>query len=547
LSAPPPPNLRPKQIESRFLYPFFFDRGKAGEASEALVKTTIPRRAGEPIRIWECCEPPALYQEELLDHVERFLFQSEGRGCRYLRVSSPASSRWFNKIQAVLIEAKRSTAKAALTAETSQKSLDQEPLIWPVSLTPVTGIELFLTNYGVGVLSIGLKPEEVEPDFETATLFNYKLAQLRPQVSARLRVRHPSDNKLAWEHMSAEEKNKIAPPPSPDSPVNDRIGVAGGSFLLGELVTDVLLKPLTGLGLEPFQNQFSVYTVVRFGDEVDFDKREIGQALAAFLSGISQIEEPGHAGSPVGVVGVTNAILNRRHSAAVGLLGMAHIVSDQPGQHSFNEQRVPRIMTKYFVPYLAALLQRVSLQRSIQEASRFVLNQREDKEAGLSKLRRHMLEFAVEGYFPEISHREVLDRYYRMVQEGLGVRRAYEDVSRSIADIDAQFAADHQAKLAEKMAENVAATRKLQEETAKVQRKVGLLERFIVSVYAAELWHLFAEQFEFLRQHHLISYGVVVFAILGFVGAWALEKLWDRGARADKEADLGTPVLRESS
>lgn len=524
--SPPPSNLRPKEIQTRFLYPFFFDRDKAADASAALVKATVPRREGEPIGIWECCEPPSLYREELLDHVYSFLFANTARGCRYLRVSSPASSRWFNKLQAVLRKPKQATIHAAEHTEASEEPAAQKPIIWPVGLIPSTGIEIFLTNYGVGVLSISLRPEGVELDFDTAALFNYKLAQFRPKVCATLRARHASDNKQAWEHMSAEQKQRIGPPPSDDLPVGDRIGVAGGSFLLGELVPQVLLKPLCDLKLQPFQDQFSVYTVVRFGDEVDFDKAEIGKALAAFLSGISQIEEPGHAGSPVGVVGVTNAILNRRHSAAVGLLGMAQIVSDQSGQHSFNEQRVPRVMTKYFVPYLVPVLQRVSLQRSIREASDFVLNKRQETEAGFSKLRRHMLEFAVEGYFTEISHREVLDRYYRMVQEGLGVRRAHQDVARSIADIDAQFTADHQVEVAEAMADNVAATRKLQEETAKVQHKVSLLERFIVSVYAAELWHLVASHID--RLHGWLPYGVIAFAIFGFLGAWLLEKFWRR-------------------
>jgi len=166
----------------------------------------------------------------------------------------------------------------------------------------------------------------------------------------------------------------------------------------------------------------------------------------------------------------------------------------------------------------------MTLQRCISEASDLVLNQSRSMTDGLAKLRQHMLEFAVEGYFPEVSHREVIDRYYRMVQLGLGVRRAYEDVSRSITDIDAQFAADHQAKLAEAMAENVAATRTLQDETIKMQHNVGLLERFIISVYAATLWEMLASHVD--RLHYWIPHGVIGFAIAGFVGAWALEKLW---------------------
>ena len=217
----PQHNFRPKQIETRFLYPFFFDRDKAAEASNALVKATVPRREGEPIGIWECCEPPSLYREELLDHVDSFLFANTARGCRYLRVSSPASSRWFNKLQAVLREPKQSTANATEYTETFEEPA-QKPIIWPVGLIPSTGIEIFLTNYGVGVLSIGLRPEGVELDFDTAALFNYKLAQFRPKVSAKLKVRHPLDNKSAWENMTSEQKEKIGPPPSDDLPVGDR-------------------------------------------------------------------------------------------------------------------------------------------------------------------------------------------------------------------------------------------------------------------------------------------------------------------------------------
>jgi hypothetical protein len=523
--------LRPKEIQTRFLYPFFFVRDSAGAAAKLLSEATLSARDGQPIKIWDRGEPPALYREELLDHVDRFLFQDASRGCKYLRVSSTASSKWFNKVQVVLRESPHTNEP-----ESSKESSNSNPIIWPVKLVPLASIEIFLTNYGVGVLSVSLRPDVDELDFENTTLFNYKLSQLRPQVSARLRIPHPSENKPAWEHMSVEQKERIGPEPAGDASAADRIGRPGGGFLLGEFVSEVLLKPLTSLDLEDVQKQFSVYTVVRFGNEVDFDQSEISKSLAAFLSGISQVEEPGHAGSPIGVVGVTNAILNRRHSAAVGLLGMAHIVADQSVRDlSFNNQRVPRVMVKYFVPYLLAMLQRGCLHRAIREASDLVLDCHRDTAAGLSTLRRHILEFALEGYFPEISHREVLDRYYRMVQEGLGVRRAYKDVSRAIADIDSQFAADHQAKLAETMAENVAATRSLQgkmtqhlQVVANVQTMVGWIEVFFVSVYLAELWHLFALHVD--RLQHWIPHGVIAGAVLGALGASAVLRPWKHGA-----------------
>jgi hypothetical protein len=253
--------------------------------------------------------------------------------------------------------------------------------------------------------------------------------------------------------------------------------------------------------------------------------------LASFLSAVAQIEEPTHAGAPRGTISVSNAILNRRHWAAVSTQATAHIVSDQPElDHKYNEQRVPRVMLKYFIPYLMAWLQRTSLHGTIGEASKFVLSD-QNSVLGLARLRKHMLEFAVDGYVPQVSDRESVHRYYGMVQEGLGVRRAFEDASRAIAEIDAQFASEHQGKIAEALLDNAQATRTLQTQmtehlhvVADVQRTVGWIEVFFASVYLAELWHLFAGEIESVK--HWLPHGVIVFALLGGLGAAAILKPW---------------------
>ncbi|HEV7892044.1 MAG TPA: hypothetical protein VGP08_15470 [Pyrinomonadaceae bacterium] len=518
---------RPKEIHTRFLYPFFFERSQSRRAQEVLTAASIGARDGQRAGIWECAPPPALYREELLDHVAQYLFGETERSCRYLRLSAAASSRWFNKAHVVIYEARAAEAQGGA----DEKS---EGVEWPVSLSPLAGVEVFLTDYGVGVLSVALTPKLSELNDDRAMLFNYKLSQLRPQVSARLRIPHPSEDKEKWEKIPPEQKKKITTPPA-DAPLSERLGAAGGSFLLGELIPQVLLGPLKDLGFAPAQHQLSVYTVVRFGDEVDFEETKTVKTLAAFLSGISQVEEPSHAGSPAGVLGITNAILNRHHSAAVGLLGMAHIISDQSVRGlPFNEQRVSRILLKYFVPYLAALLQRTSLHRSIGDASALILSRSQNTASGLTDLRRHMLEFAVEGYFPEISSREVIDRYYRMVREGLGVRRAFDDASRAITEMDAQHTSERQEKLSVAMAENVAATKSLQEKmtehlrvVAHVQTTVELIEVFFVSVYLAHLWEMFASHIpEF---HDWLPQGVLIAAGVGaLVSALWIYKPWRR-------------------
>jgi hypothetical protein len=531
----PPLILNLKELQTRFLYPFFFERGKAAEACRALSEATMLSREKQPLPIWECAAPPGLYKEELLDHVDRFLFQDTERGCRYLRISSAAGSRWFNGLEAVLREPKKQAGETAKpspseTKETTE-TMEKGAIIWPVSLGPLESTEVFLTNYGVGVLSLSLQPKITGLDFAGATLFNYKLSQLRPHVSPRLRIPHPSENTELWARLPGPQKANIAAAPNPDTPLSERLGHAGGSFRLAELISEVLLAPLKVLQLAAVQNQLSVYSALRYGPEVDFEREDVRLALASFLSAMAQIEEPTHAGAPRGTISVSNALLNRRHWAAVSSQATAHIVSDQPElDQKYNEQRVPRVMLKYFIPYLMAWIQRASLQSTVSEAGKFVLSD-QDSAMGLAKLRKHMLEFAVDGYVPQVSYRESVHRYYGMVQEGLGVRRAFEDASRAIAEIDAQFASEHQAKIAEALLENAKANRALQTQmtehlhvVADVQRTVGWIEVFFASVYLAELWHLFAGEIESLK--HWLPHGVIAFALLGGLGAAAILKPW---------------------
>lgn len=526
----PPLSFNLKDIQTRFLYPFFFERGKAAEAWRALSESTMLSREKQPLPIWECAAPPGLYKEELLDHVDRFLFHDTERGCRYLRISSAAGSRWFNGLEAILREPKKQkgeTAKPSGEAETRETGA----IILPVSLNSLESIEVFLTNYGVGLLSLSLRPKTAELDFAGATLFNYKLSQLRTYTAPRLRIPHASDDEERWQKLSDPQQANIAAAPTPEAPLLDRLGRAGGSFRLSELISEVLLAPLKDLQLAPVQNQLSVYCALRYGPEVDLESEEVRTALASFLSAVAQIEEPTHAGAPRGTISVSNAILNRRHWAAVSTQATAHIVSDQPElDNKYNEQRVPRVMLKYFIPYLMAWLQRTSLQGTIGEAGKFVLSDRNSAQ-GLARLRKHMLEFAVDGYVPQVSDRESVHRYYGMVQEGLGVRRAFEDASRAIAEIDAQFASEHQGRIAEALLDNAQATRTLQTQmtehlhvVADVQTTVGWIEVFFASVYLAELWHLFASHIE--RLQHWMPHGVIAFALLGGLGGAAILKPW---------------------
>jgi hypothetical protein len=509
-----PAEFVPTELHTRFLYPFFFDRDRAEPAAAALTAATI----GGHKAVWGRAGPPGLYADEMLEHVTAFLFsdaESNKSGPRYLRVTNQRTNSFFH---GTVVQLVRDSHMGIVPA-------------WEM------GIELFLTPQGIGILSVTLTADCPRLDFAAAASFNYRLSLLNPKVRARIGIPHPADDPAAWARIPEANRAKIKSAPPADAPLAQRLGVKGGSFTVAELI-DELLEPLDAFGKRQVQPQLSVYTVARFGPEVDLEVSATRDVLGPFVSTLAQIEEPTHSGAPLGVVGVTNAILNRRHWAAVGLMAAAHLIADQPAppgadEHPFNQQRMNRIRDKYFVSYLLALIQRFVLHRAVEEANAVVLGPEADQAERLSRLRGTLLRFAVGGHFSQVSSRHVLHRFYRIAQEGLDVPTAWDEVRHALADIDAQNAAEHEGEVARDMAKNLTLM-------ARTQSMIEWIEIFLVSVYAAHLWHMFAGELHPL--HHFIdhyahgmaewvvSFGVIFFAALGAVGAALFLKPWKHGS-----------------
>jgi hypothetical protein len=147
-----------KDLHTRFLGPFFFRRHSVHEAAKALLDVSLEGRDGRRLAMWECPGPHDLYCEEVLDHVVDFLFpETETAGCRYLKLSGAVGGRWFGHVVAQL----------------------PGDVTLPVRLVPAAGVELFLSSYGVGLLSIALAPEREALAVPEAIEFNYRLSQLR--------------------------------------------------------------------------------------------------------------------------------------------------------------------------------------------------------------------------------------------------------------------------------------------------------------------------------------------------------------------------------
>jgi hypothetical protein len=349
--------------------------------------------------------------------------------------------------------------------------------------------------------------------------FNYRVAQFRRRPLTRFRKRHPSDDAPAFARLSPEQQAGIPLAPAEDAPLDQRLGAPGGLFDLTELI-GLLLRPLTRFGMPPLrpkQQELLVYTVARFGPEVYFADPAIRDRLAPLLAGLAQVEEPDDPGTAAADLSLANDVLNTRHWAVVGLLGAAHLMADQPGDVAFNEQRMAIVRDKYFIPYLVALLQRLTLNRAIAEAGRILAARGVDAAARLERLRADLLEFGVGGHFTQISARQALHRYYRIARTGLDVPEAWAEVRRAIADLDAQS----RARTAASDLDTV----------TRAQKFLHVIEYFVVSVYHAHLWHMFAAENEPLKR--------CAERVLGLDGAWVVSL----GVLAFAGIGLGVAVL----
>jgi len=531
--AAPLPQL--KDLQTRFLDPFVFERHQFDDVAKAVRAVTIATRQGESTPLWKCAEPHRLYSEphhlykdELLDHVVSFLFPDVGaKGCGYFKVADAVANKWVHGTEVPLSGGVR----------------------MPVEIVPGPLIELFLSPQGVGVLSIALTPAKDGLSLDEALDFNYRVAQFRRRPITRFRKRHPSDDPPAYARLSPEQQAGIPLAPAEDAPLDQRLGAPGGSFDLTELI-GLVLGPLERFGMPPLRpkhQELLVYTVARFGPEVYFADPVIRDRLAPLLAALAQVEEPGHPGTAAADLSLANGVLNTRHWAAVGLLGAAHLVADQPGDVAFNEQRMAIVRDKYFIPYLVALLQRLALNRAIAEAGRIVAARGEDAAARLERLRAGLLEFGVGGHFTQVSARQALHRSYRIARAGLDVPEAWAEVRRAIADLDAQVAAAGQARLARTAARDLAVVTRLQE-------FLHVIEFLIVSVYHAHLWHMFAAENEPLKRwagralgldgDWFVSLGVLASAFIGLGVAALLNRLLGRivGGHGPSPIGAGPPA-----
>lgn len=551
-------DLRPRLLQTRFLFPFIFEPDNLADAVAELEKLKWTLN-GRDVPIWKAHDClPERYLPEILPHVGSFLGKpspslhdapkpagksasgdksagkndkrSNGEGeaaggdcCRYLKVSNELLDAWFRR---------------GIEVHESVEFPTEDGRKFNAALIHEIGIEAYLSPFGGGIISIALGAEPASPaeDAKTKLMqFNYRLSQYKgkgyliPWLT--LPVSTPDKYKEDYARIDRKDRKEL-------SALSDRLGKAGRAFFLHELVTLLLNLPKDGEAKEnewqmfvPTQNQFSTYTVVQFGSEVDFANAMILAELGPLVAALAQIEEPTHAGHAIsGDLDISNAVLNRRHWAAVGYLAATHFVADQQPPLPYNDQRLTTVRDKYFVPYLLAYLQRLGFHSCSARATAFLPNIEGDEErmqeirkkstepepdpqtnaAGVAgkkmksvahrneieppeKLQLELIKFRLAGTFLEVSSREALNRYYRIAQQGLGVGVAQEALGRVIDEFNSM--------------KNARATRQATQTVAHIQNKLELLEVIIVSIYVSELAHFLTDAEEKRHVIYILFFG----------------------------------------
>ena len=237
----------------------------------------------------------------------------------------------------------------------------------------------------------------------------------------------------------------------------------------------------------------AVYTVVHLA-EIDFAQPEVQRECGPFVASLAQVEESNHPGSVPGELSVPNAILNRRHWTAVGVLGSAHLVADQTDAAGnplgFNQQRMQTALDKYFVSFLVTMLQRKTLNRAVEEAAEIFAGPVEDRPARTSRLRLDLLRFGVGGQFNQISSRHAHHRYYQLCREGLDVIPAWSDIRGILEELDADRLAAEQGAQQQKIEVLATQVTGSVRNIEHIQSVVHVIEYFFGVVYGAHLCHM---------------------------------------------------------
>jgi hypothetical protein len=497
--------------QTRFLLPFLFERRAAERAAEALASASTGIARG----LWtrESHRKLYRYRLEMTGQLDRFLFSHGEKGRvegAYLHASGERVKRWLGALD-----------------------VDLGPRTARVALAPTSGVEIFLTAHGAGVLSLTF---DLGAGVEPAAVL---------EVNRRLSILTRPGERAPW--LSAPRREGDPPTSAGEghlatsAPLGERLGNPGARFSMAELIA-ALLEPLRGLGVAPIQESLCVYSVVALPPGVDLAAaRDWTGPLLASLAQVHAVLSPS---ADAGDLGIPSLLASRDHWSAASLQGAAHLLVPHPeaapGDDGMSEAR-----DRYFVPYLTALLQRCAIKKAAEEATDMVVREDVKREA-VSRLRSDVLAFALAGALPEVSVRYSLHRYYRMCQEAVDLDRNLEQVRGALGDLEAQLSAHQQMEIALAQRAIAEKTAESQESSHRIHVALVWIEVFIVVAYAAELVKFFALELPHIESVRLrwvagvlaIAPGAVALAVLR---PWAHRHRKDAGPGGHGKGEAPPP------
>ncbi len=488
-------SLSATHFATRFLLPFRFDPQRWESVQAALRETN-----------WKSHPPHELYRADYTHDFIQTTFGTDGNGRWFQWDRQPAQKKPGDEIE---ISYLRTPAKAITQAK----------------LVHCDGrdIELFVDPRGCGVLSVSLKPASQDAPLSLAAIktLNYSLCQ---DGSSRNAAR-----------------------------IRKATGQGYGDYVLKDLCLELLscfTPDNTGFRLLHPQAPLMPYTVVRFGQHLAFSSitRPTGvppeDDLAAQASLLAQVDEAAH---PLPTAEDHGAVVRAYHTdelAAASCMGAAFFVSDTGTQ--FDSLKFYSRLDKYFLGFLAALMQKMRLRALAEEAAIVAKLQPGPERIGrLEALRNSMLENLAAGDLIEISVRDAVNRFLLQCQQALRVPESLGLVKSAIADLDSSLQASRQSDSLGELGKTQSALHELGEKQGEVmerlastQNKVEWIEIFVISFYSGELVEMLGKEFDIahdVRQVALLAAVIGSALIAGF-----MLRPWDESIK--KKASVNSPT-----
>lgn len=375
-----------------------------------------------------------------------------------------------------------------------------------------SGVEMWTSQLGAGLLSISLNCEPAGDGASQDDSFFEALLQL--------------NHALATAHQSVWLRpTNAAEITASGEPGEGRVNDDKTTQHLHQFVRD-LLRPLWAESRVLFDQRGLVYSAIevqRPDDPASDFERELFQKL----SHLAQLHPRTHPGED----DVRHALelrINSRHLCAMSLTGAAHasilpveyprtkpdtFESDEEiaSSSEYDRDRLSRIQRKYFPGFLLAQLQRLCLQRILDESTEVSSLDNDDlRHAEQQHLLEKVLRFGLEGEFVQACWRQTLQTHHELAQRVCEVPEGLKTVRRAMGDFN---------RMATERAEH-----RRYEEAEKSERTMHILEVFIVSFYSVELAHILGEAFHFPHTSFLAStlggVAVLTFWLVALLFTW---------------------------